>query len=250
RLWQEQAVGHDDGGIRVEVTEAPLFLFALQGNGREDGYAELFCDLMHRRLCEFQAPASGRARRLRIDGHDFVPRLVQRLQRGDREFRRSHENQVEGHSHILCALRFSRVTCLADIPPHPLLTAGQACFRRAENGRLNPPLSRMERQTGSRLRRIRALSPCHGAGREPASTFPGTAQPTTGDFRSFASFLNLRITMSRFSFGRWSMNRTPFRWSISCCRQVARTPSASTHFSLPSRSSAFTLMRAGRSTSA
>ena len=33
---------------------------------------------------------------------------------------------------------------------------------------------------------------------------------------SFASFRNLRTTMSRFSREMWSMNSTPSRWSISC----------------------------------
>ena len=54
--------------------------------------------------------------------------------------------------------------------------------------------------------------------------------------RSRASFLNFLTTMSRFSLEMWSMNSTPFRWSISCCRQVASRPSASISCCLPSRS--------------
>src|SRR4029079_7649093 len=67
---------------------------------------------------------------------------------------------------------------------------------------------------------------------------------------SLASFLNFLTTMSRLSFEMWSMNSTPLRWSISCCRQVAISPSASISCSLPSRSRYFTRTEAGRSTSA
>ena len=35
------------------------------------------------------------------------------------------------------------------------------------------------------------------------------------------------MIMLRFSADRWSTNRTPSRWSISCCRQAASRPSPS-----------------------
>ena len=41
-----------------------------------------------------------------------------------------------------------------------------------------------------------------------------------------AALANFLTTRSRLSLEMWSMNRTPLRWSISCCRQVARRPVA------------------------
>src|SRR5690606_34701950 len=38
---------------------------------------------------------------------------------------------------------------------------------------------------------------------------------------SLAAFLTLATARSRFSRDRWSMNSTPFRWSISCWMQTA-----------------------------
>ena len=40
----------------------------------------------------------------------------------------------------------------------------------------------------------------------------------------FAALANFLMTRSRLSLEMWSMNRTPLRWSISCCRQVASRP--------------------------
>ena len=44
----------------------------------------------------------------------------------------------------------------------------------------------------------------------------------------FAALVNFLMTRSRLSLEMWSMNSTPLRWSISCCRQVASSPLAST----------------------
>ena len=54
-----------------------------------------------------------------------------------------------------------------------------------------------------------------GGGRRPAQSSPR------------ACLANFLITTSRFSLEIWSMKSMPLRWSISCCRQVARRPSAS-----------------------
>src|SRR4029077_18646067 len=44
----------------------------------------------------------------------------------------------------------------------------------------------------------------------------------------FAALANFLITRERLSLEMWSMKSTPLRWSISCCRQVANRPFAST----------------------
>ena len=53
------------------------------------------------------------------------------------------------------------------------------------------------------------------------------------DFRSLA---NLRRIMLRLSVERWSTNKTPSRWSISCCRQAESRPSPSISRLAPVRS--------------
>src|SRR5258705_2939219 len=72
-------------------------------------------------------------------------------------------------------------------------------------------------------------------------------QAAFNSLRCLASFLRI---ISRLSRDRWSMNRIPSRWSISCCRQVASSPVISSSWALPSRSSQRARMRSGRSTSA
>jgi len=51
--------------------------------------------------------------------------------------------------------------------------------------------------------------------------------------RSFFSFLSAMLRLRRL---RWSMNRMPSRWSISCWMQVAISPSMSSSCVSPSRS--------------
>ena len=53
------------------------------------------------------------------------------------------------------------------------------------------------------------------------------------DFRSLA---NLRRIILRLSVDRWSTNKTPSRWSISCCRQAESRPSPSISRLAPVRS--------------
>src|SRR6476646_11344396 len=66
-------------------------------------------------------------------------------------------------------------------------------------------------------------------------------------FRHLASFFS---TMSRFRRERWSMNTTPFRWSISCWTQTASRPPISASWALPSTSCQRARIRSGRITSA
>ena len=58
--------------------------------------------------------------------------------------------------------------------------------------------------------------------RRPHKAYPHGYQPLR------LSFADLRSAIERFNLERWSMNRRPLMWSISCCRQVANRPSAET----------------------
>ena len=60
---------------------------------------------------------------------------------------------------------------------------------------------------------------------------PKGSRLSRGPCCALTSFLTI---MSRFSRDRWSMNRTPSRWSISCWRQTDISPSNSPSCCLPS----------------
>ena len=95
RLRQDQAVSRDHRDIEVERGEFGLRFFALQALRRADGQAMRFGPDMHRALLQFFA-ALRRARRLRIDARDFVPRGMKRGKRRHRKGRRSHEGDAHG----------------------------------------------------------------------------------------------------------------------------------------------------------
>ena len=72
RLGQDEAVGGDHRGIEAERGEFLRFLGA-KPFGRENGDAQLFGRVLHRR-CERLVAAAGGARRLAIDRGHFVRR--------------------------------------------------------------------------------------------------------------------------------------------------------------------------------
>ena len=64
-----------------------------------------------------------------------------------------------------------------------------------------------------------------------------------------ASLVNFFFTIFCFSTGRWSINKIPFRWSISCWRHIDIISSASKWWIAPSTSWYSTKIFSARSTS-
>ena len=95
RLRQDNAVSHDDSRVGLKLTEPLLVHWVFQTFGREYGQPSGFGDLMHRRFTQSHA-ATGRARRLAIDRHDFVARFEERLKRRHGEIWRAHEDNAHG----------------------------------------------------------------------------------------------------------------------------------------------------------
>ena len=78
-----------------------------------------------------------------------------------------------------------------------------------------------------------------GGHREIRAAHEGEAEPAAAHSAAFcclSSFASRRSSMLRFSAERWSTKSTPSRCSISCCRQVASSPSASISLRAPASS--------------
>jgi hypothetical protein len=91
RLRKDQAVGDDDRDVGVERGEVRLRLGCSQRLRMTDGKAQRFGPEVDRRGAVLLAPPGG-ARGLGVDRGDLVPRGGQRVERGDREVRRAHED--------------------------------------------------------------------------------------------------------------------------------------------------------------
>jgi hypothetical protein len=94
RARQDQAVGRDHGGIEAECGEGGLLLLRLQRDRMAHRQAQGLGPRLDRRGLGLVA-ASGRARRLAVDGGDLVPGRRERVQHRHGEIRRAHEGEAQ-----------------------------------------------------------------------------------------------------------------------------------------------------------
>ena len=142
-----------------------------------------------------------------------IARTFAKRPRGWRAPHRSNEADAARNARV-CARG-----CASNAPPsaRSTTTSIAGCARKCAANAPRIAARRRELElsrTGTRRHRLRGCR-WSGAGYSRRRCFAAAA---------CATFLTI---MSRFSRDRWSMNRTPLRWSISCCRQTDIRPSNS-----------------------
>src|SRR3546814_3570009 len=77
---QQQAIGDDDGDIRIEGTKLCAVFIRPEIFRRQHRNAQKLRRLMHGRFLQIEAAPPAGTRRLRVDGNDLVARLLEASQ--------------------------------------------------------------------------------------------------------------------------------------------------------------------------
>src|SRR5258708_3952240 len=100
-LRQDQAIGDNDSSMGIMRAKFGLGFWRFERGWSQYAEVKPPCFLLHWSWLEFQSP-SGRLRSTGVNRYDLVAMFMKRAHRRHREFRRAHEDQVEGHVAAVC----------------------------------------------------------------------------------------------------------------------------------------------------